>query len=346
MTHASVWSGSAGSWVDYHPAGAESSAILDSASLLQIGYATLNGSASAGFWAATPTGWTKLPSPNTDESVAQTSIAWGSPYFAGYAAFNGSAHHAVLWDFTPPVTLVDIHPAGALESVVHEGNGNGEYVGTATFPTSPNSSREEAVMWPTPFAPHVSLHPQGMSASYAYAVSWDGQQGGAVLQSSTTRASLWSGSAASWVNLHPSSEHESIVYAARRGYQAGSTTDLNMLEHAAVWQGDAASWLDLHSFLPANYNESCATTISFSGRLLFIGGWARNSATGQREAVFWTRDACYADCAGGITLDIFDYICFGNAYNAQDPYADCDGSGALNIFDYICFGNAYAAGCP
>ncbi|MCA9278063.1 MAG: hypothetical protein H6815_04655 [Phycisphaeraceae bacterium] len=55
---------------------------------------------------------------------------------------------------------------------------------------------------------------------------------------------------------------------------------------------------------------------------------------------------CYADCDNSGALNIFDYICFGNAYSAGSQYADCDGSGTLNIFDYICFGNAYAAGCP
>ncbi|MCA9279872.1 MAG: hypothetical protein H6815_05430 [Phycisphaeraceae bacterium] len=56
--------------------------------------------------------------------------------------------------------------------------------------------------------------------------------------------------------------------------------------------------------------------------------------------------ACYADCDKSGSLNIFDYICFGNAYSANDPYADCDGSGSLNVFDYICFGNEYASGCP
>ncbi|MCA9278827.1 MAG: hypothetical protein H6815_11600 [Phycisphaeraceae bacterium] len=56
--------------------------------------------------------------------------------------------------------------------------------------------------------------------------------------------------------------------------------------------------------------------------------------------------ACYADCDGSGTLNVFDYICFGNAYASNDPYADCDNSGGLNVFDYICFGNEYAAGCP
>ncbi|MCA9278982.1 MAG: PQQ-dependent sugar dehydrogenase [Phycisphaeraceae bacterium] len=56
--------------------------------------------------------------------------------------------------------------------------------------------------------------------------------------------------------------------------------------------------------------------------------------------------ACYADCDKSGSLNVFDYICFGNAYAQNLSYADCDGSGGLNIFDYICYGNAYAAGCP
>ncbi|MCA9278289.1 MAG: S8 family serine peptidase [Phycisphaeraceae bacterium] len=56
-------------------------------------------------------------------------------------------------------------------------------------------------------------------------------------------------------------------------------------------------------------------------------------------------NGCYPDCDGSGSLNVFDYICFGNAYAANDPYADCDGSGSFNVFDYICFGNAYAAGC-
>ncbi|MCA9278106.1 MAG: hypothetical protein H6815_04865 [Phycisphaeraceae bacterium] len=66
------------------------------------------------------------------------------------------------------------------------------------------------------------------------------------------------------------------------------------------------------------------------------------------DALGWTYVdiGCYADCDQSGTINIFDYICFGNAYANQDPYADCDQSGMLNVFDYICFGNAYAGGCP
>ena len=62
---------------------------------------------------------------------------------------------------------------------------------------------------------------------------------------------------------------------------------------------------------------------------------------------------CYADCdttTGEGILDIFDFLCFGNRFAANDPYAcDCDlttGLGVCDIFDFLCFGNAFNAGCP
>ncbi len=67
----------------------------------------------------------------------------------------------------------------------------------------------------------------------------------------------------------------------------------------------------------------------------------------------WRLDTpCYADCdttTGAGTLDIFDFLCFGNRFSAGDPYAcDCDtstGPGVCDIFDFLCFGNAFNAGC-
>lgn len=55
---------------------------------------------------------------------------------------------------------------------------------------------------------------------------------------------------------------------------------------------------------------------------------------------------CYPDCDGNATLDLFDFLCFTNAFNSQDPYADCDGSGGLDLFDFLCFTNGFNAGCP
>ena len=62
---------------------------------------------------------------------------------------------------------------------------------------------------------------------------------------------------------------------------------------------------------------------------------------------------CYPDCdtsTGVGVLDIFDFLCFGNRFAANDPFAcDCDtttGVGVCDIFDFLCFGNAFNAGCP
>jgi len=55
---------------------------------------------------------------------------------------------------------------------------------------------------------------------------------------------------------------------------------------------------------------------------------------------------CYADCTGEGTLDIFDFLCFQDAFAVGDPYADCTGEGTFDIFDFLCFQDAFAVGCP
>lgn len=54
---------------------------------------------------------------------------------------------------------------------------------------------------------------------------------------------------------------------------------------------------------------------------------------------------CYADCDGSGGLDVFDFLCFTNRFNAGEPGADCDGSGQLDVFDFLCFVNAFNGGC-
>jgi hypothetical protein len=54
---------------------------------------------------------------------------------------------------------------------------------------------------------------------------------------------------------------------------------------------------------------------------------------------------CYPDCDENETLDFFDFLCFQNAFLAQDPYADCDQNGVFDFFDFLCFQNEFLAGC-
>ncbi len=71
------------------------------------------------------------------------------------------------------------------------------------------------------------------------------------------------------------------------------------------------------------------------------------------DVVILLHNVCYADCESSAarprTLDIFDFLCFGNAFAAGDSYAcDCDmstGQGVCDIFDFLCFGNAFERGC-
>jgi len=56
--------------------------------------------------------------------------------------------------------------------------------------------------------------------------------------------------------------------------------------------------------------------------------------------------ACYPDCTGEGTLDIFDFLCFQDAFTVADPYADCTGEGTFDIFDFLCFQDAFTIGCP
>jgi len=72
-------------------------------------------------------------------------------------------------------------------------------------------------------------------------------------------------------------------------------------------------------------------------------------AFASHDIISWTMEAgttCYADCDGGGTLDIFDFLCFQDAFTVMDPYADCDGNTIFDIFDFLCFQDAFATGCP
>ena len=50
-----------------------------------------------------------------------------------------------------------------------------------------------------------------------------------------------------------------------------------------------------------------------------------------------------ADLTGDGILDIFDFLAFQNAFDADDPLADFDGNCTLDIFDFLAFQNAFDA---
>ena len=69
----------------------------------------------------------------------------------------------------------------------------------------------------------------------------------------------------------------------------------------------------------------------------FGGGGQSGNAVAFDNFTF----SCYVDCNGDGERDIFDFLCFQNAFDSGDPYADCDGDSALTLFDFLCFQNAF-----
>lgn len=57
-------------------------------------------------------------------------------------------------------------------------------------------------------------------------------------------------------------------------------------------------------------------------------------------------DLCVADCDGDGSLTVFDFLCFGVAFDAGERIADCTSDGVIDVFDFLCFQNAFADGCP
>ena len=85
--------------------------------------------------------------------------------------------------------------------------------------------------------------------------------------------------------------------------------------------------------------------LEYKGDLLVGGGFSR---VGDRASAYLARwgCACYANCNRDLLLDIFDLICFQDAFFVQDPYADCNHDGMYDIADWICFQDAFFIGCP
>ncbi|MCA9279955.1 MAG: hypothetical protein H6815_12700 [Phycisphaeraceae bacterium] len=343
-----LWSGSAASWIDLSPPGSSWSRAVAVSGGQQVGSATI-GNTRAGLWNGTAASWVDLHPTATTGTINAYSgaIATSGGQQVGFVAIRkagapgiSGVPHASLWSGSAE-SWVDLHPAGADASAAY-GISGGQQAGLVAL-----GGVVRASLWSGTAESWVDLNPTNSTWSRAEAIS-DGQQAGWVVVDDVTRASLWSGSAESWVDLNPESSTLSRAYATNGEHQAGYVEVAGVFR-ASLWSGTAASWIDLHAFLPVEFSSSQARGISNDGVTLSVVGFGFNSVTQREEALLWTMplpSACYADCDENGTLDTFDYICFGNAYVANEPYADCDGDGDFDIFDYICFGNAYAAGCP
>ncbi|MDW8309707.1 MAG: PEP-CTERM sorting domain-containing protein [Verrucomicrobiales bacterium] len=104
---ASLWSGTAASWVDLHPTGAAASIASGVWGANQVGEAIVGGAPHASLWSGSAASWVDLHPAGATASAALG--AWG-PFQVGRAVVGG-ANHASLWSGSA-ASWVDLHPAG------------------------------------------------------------------------------------------------------------------------------------------------------------------------------------------------------------------------------------------
>jgi hypothetical protein len=115
---------------------------------------------------------------------------------------------------------------------------------------------------------------------------------------------------------------------------------------------DVQSWLDNPG---ANFGWAIFGNESTIRTARAFATHEADPATEPKLRIVFTPPAmvCYPDCdtsTGPGVLDIFDFLCFQDAFTRNDPYAcDCDttsGPGVCDVFDFLCFQDAFVTGCP
>jgi hypothetical protein len=263
-TRASIWSGSAASWVSIHPLGAASSfAAAATYGNRQVGFvklASLEAADRASLWRGTATSWVDLHPAGATESRA---LADSGLWQAGWATFDG-VQRAGRWRDSA-ASWVPLH-AGRSSAL-----GAYEYwqVGWVA-----SGSHIHASLWSGTADSRVNLHPHDATDSVAYAiVSWQeslsplGKQVGYVdSPGNPRRAVLWSGSAESMEDLSlllpggPGAWGDTEARAIYRRYNvlriAGFGRNLATGEdHALLW-----TWVD-----PCPYGPCWPMDYNFDG---------------------------------------------------------------------------------
>lgn len=278
---ASLWSRTAASRIELHPAGVASSEILGMSATQQVGYTRAIGGApkNAAVWSGTAASWTNLHPAGASASDAR---AASGTQQVGIATIAGQ-DRASLWTGSAG-SWIDLNPAGAGASYATATDGSRQ------FGYSVIGGQTLASAWSGSSGSWSSFHPSSANASYIFAADAS-SQGGAVIVGSVVRASLWSGTASSWVDLHPAGAGYSTVTDVAAGTQAGwiNVGSDTGPQHAGVWEGSAASWFDLHSVLPAAFTDSEARGIATDGSFVYVTGYGYNADTGRIEALVWSR---------------------------------------------------------
>ncbi len=291
---ATLWSGTAASWVNLDPAGSSESMALGASATNQVGWADVAGRRRASLWSGTAASWVDLHPAGAFQSQALG--AWGGNQ-VGF--MSDGVGRASLWSGTA-ASWVDLHPVGVSQSealAIWDDNQAGRVVVEGSF---------HAGMWSGTAESFVDLHPAGAFQSEARGIA-DGYQVGFADVNSTRRASLWSGTADSWVDLHPAGARSSLLHGAYGSIQVGEAS-VNFNDHASVWSGTPESWVDLHELLSPDFRYSYALSASSDGVNDYVAGLGYNVFEGRFEALLWTQPVSDLGCdfTGDELCDVTD----------------------------------------
>lgn len=284
--HASVWQGSAASWIDLNPQNVSISVATGVTGGLQAGYALMGNDYEASLWSGTSESRLSLHPAGTTASVIHGA---GPTRQVGYTYTSGR-YRAALWSGTA-ASWIDLDPpaaGGSTAMAVYEDDLMSSQVGTATV-----GGFDHAALWNGSAATWVDLNPDGIISSIAYGV-YKGFQVGLTIDTGVEHAALWAGSANAWIDLHPAGADSSVAYGIYANIEVGYATFAGK-NHAGIWRGSAESWTDLHAALPADYESSVARSISSDGVYDYVAGYGYNKTTLKTEALLWRRASIISD---------------------------------------------------
>ena len=198
--HALLWNGSAGSFIDLHPAGANESVAQDISDGREAGFASFganNASIHAMIWSGTPTSFVDLNPAGYKYSFIE-SISGHTQVGEG-SVTTIEQRHALLWHDTPQ-SAIDLNPAGFISSSATAISGDAQ-IGSGFL----TGYGYRALIWHGTAQSAVDITPNGFTQCLALNGSSSGQVGygsGPITNGTDSHALYWNGTASSVVDLH------------------------------------------------------------------------------------------------------------------------------------------------
>jgi uncharacterized protein (TIGR03382 family) len=149
VRRASLWSGTADSWVDLSPVGATDSTVIAASGGQQAGVARIGDAFHASLWSGTVASWVDLsPAGSLDSVVNATS----GGQQVGYAQIGDRVARASLWSGTAAswVDLSAFLPAGFDVSFAQGISSDGVNTYVSGYGFNSSTHRYEALLWTQP----------------------------------------------------------------------------------------------------------------------------------------------------------------------------------------------------